>query len=105
MKSSASALPTHGGTYTRTSSYRGGSTLYRNFGKRLNARIQATVDASGGTFKPTPIEVNVLSHDLQRYAVWVGGSQLANMPHFDQSLITRAQYEECGPSIRRRLSD
>merc|ERR1712227_426662 len=90
----------------------GGSTLYKNFGKRLQqdvnnivkTRIKAMVEASGGTLAPKPLEVNVLSHDLQRFAVWFGGSMLAHMPAFPQALTTRAQYEEHGPSIMRRLS-
>jgi len=90
----------------------GGSTLYKNFGKRLQLdvkricsnRIDAMFEASGGTIKPQPIDVQVLSHDLQRYAVWFGGSMLANMPAFPQQLITREQYDECGPSIMRRVS-
>jgi len=90
----------------------GGSTLYKNFGTRLQLdvstivknRINAMVAASGGTLVPKPIDVNVLTHDLQRFAVWFGGSMLAGMPGFPQMLTTRAQYDEYGPSIMRRLS-
>jgi len=90
----------------------GGSTLYKNFGKRLqmdvkkivDTRIKAKFDESGGTIAPKPLDVSVLSHDLQRYAVWFGGSMLAGMPAFPQSLTTREQYDEYGPSIMRRLS-
>lgn len=90
----------------------GGSTLYKNFGKRLqkdvkhivDSRMKAMVEASGGSIQPKPLDVSVLTHDLQRYAVWFGGSMLANMPAFPQSLTTRAQYDEYGPSIMRRLS-
>jgi len=90
----------------------GGSTLYKNFGKRLqkdvkglvDTRMKDMVDRSGGSIQPKPLDVSVLTHDLQRYAVWFGGSMLANMPAFPQSLTTRAQYDECGPSIMRRLS-
>ena len=28
--------------------------------------------------KPKPIDVNVISHQMQRYAVWFGGSMLAS---------------------------
>jgi len=90
----------------------GGSTLYKNFGKRLqmdvkkivDTRIKAMVEASGGSLVPKPLDVSVLTHDLQRYAVWFGGSMLAGMPAFPTSLTTRAQYDEYGPSIMRRLS-
>lgn len=90
----------------------GGSTLYKNFGKRLqldvkkivDARIKGMVDASGGTLQPRPLDISVLSHDLQRYAVWFGGSMLANMGQFSNKLTTREQYAEYGPSIMRRVS-
>ena len=29
-------------------------------------------------FQPTPIDVQVISHEMQRYAVWFGGSMLAS---------------------------
>ena len=29
-------------------------------------------------FQPKPIEVQVISHQMQRYAVWFGGSMLAS---------------------------
>ena len=29
-------------------------------------------------FQPKPIDVNVISHQMQRYAVWFGGSMLAS---------------------------
>ena len=41
------------------------------------------------------------SHAMQRYAVWFGGSVLGMMPEFASLCKTRAEYEECGPSICR----
>jgi actin-related protein len=47
------------------------------------------------------VEVNVLSHQMQRFAVWFGGSVLASTPEFYTACHTKADYEEYGPSICR----
>ena len=57
--------------------------------------------ASAGKLKSMPVEVNVISHHMQRFAVWFGGSMLASTPEFNNVCHTRAAYEEIGPSICR----
>jgi len=87
----------------------GGSTMYKDFGRRLQRDIKCIVDdriarfesASGGNMKAKAIDVNVISHKRQRYAVWFGGSLLASTPEFYQYCHTKADYEEYGPSICR----
>jgi len=85
----------------------GGSTMFKDFGKRLERDIRKRVDGrlkvtealSGQT--PKPIEVAVISHNMQRYAAWFGGSMLASLPEFYSVCHTKAQYDEYGPSICR----
>jgi len=87
----------------------GGTTLFKDFAKRLKRDISRSVDyrikrseeLSGGKIKSLPLEVNVLSHHMQRYAVWFGGSMLASTPEFFGVCHTKAQYDEIGPSICR----
>jgi len=87
----------------------GGSTMFRDFGRRLQRdvkrfvdnRLKVSEDLSGGKLKPKPIDVNVVSHSMQRYAVWFGGSMLASTPEFYQVCHTKADYDEHGPSICR----
>eukprot|EP00043_Microstomoeca_roanoka_P001376 m.32336 g.32336 ORF g.32336 m.32336 type:complete len:412 (-) comp10780_c0_seq1:693-1928(-) len=87
----------------------GGSTMFKDFGRRLQRDVQKSVDArlkkseelSGGRLKPQPVEVKVVSHAMQRYAVWFGGSMLASTPDFYKVCHTKADYEEYGPSICR----
>jgi actin-related protein 3 len=87
----------------------GGSTMFKDFGKRLNRDVKRSVDfrvkrseeLSGGKMKAAPLEVNVISHHMQRYAVWFGGSMLASTPEFYNVCHTKAAYEEVGPSICR----
>lgn len=88
----------------------GGSTMFRDFDRRLqrdiqrlvNARLKTSYSLSQGRLEPKPIDVQVLSHHMQRYAVWFGGSMLASTPEFYSTYChTKAQYDEWGPSICR----
>lgn len=93
----------------------GGSTMFQHFGQRLkrdlkqlvDRRVDASVDASASAtgdrnLRSSGVEVEVISHKRQRYAVWFGGSLLASLPEFYTSCHTKAQYDEIGPSICRR---
>ncbi|KAL0327319.1 UNVERIFIED_CONTAM: Actin-related protein 3 [Sesamum angustifolium] len=87
----------------------GGSTMFKDFHRRLQRDLKKIVDARvlasdarlGGQQKAQPVEVNVVSHPIQRYAVWFGGSVLASTPEFFTACHTKAEYEECGASICR----
>jgi len=87
----------------------GGSTMFQDFSRRLNRdvkrfvddRIKRSEELSGGKIKSVPLAVNVVSHSLQRYAVWFGGSMLASTPEFYNVCHTKQQYDEHGPSICR----
>jgi len=87
----------------------GGSTMFKDFGKRLQRDIKRAVDyrikrseeISGGKIKAVPLAVNVISHHMQRYAVWFGGSMLASTGDFYNVCHTKQQYDEQGPSIAR----
>ncbi|XP_077997194.1 actin-related protein 3 [Glandiceps talaboti] len=87
----------------------GGSTMFRDFGRRLQRdlkrvveyRLKVSEELSQGRIKPKPIDVQVISHHMQRYAVWFGGSMLASTPEFYQVCHTKADYDEHGPSICR----
>eukprot|EP01036_Dinobryon_divergens_P025522 gene25522-34078_t len=68
--------------------------------------MQANIAKLGGmirenTSPPPPIDVNVITHNKQRYAVWFGGSMLASTPEFFSVCHTKAQYDEEGPRIAR----
>jgi actin-related protein 3 len=83
--------------------------MFKDFGKRLQRdikrvvdfRVQRTEELSGGRIKAKPIEVNVISHKKQRYAVWFGGSLLASTNEFYTYCHSKKEYEEYGPSICR----
>lgn len=91
----------------------GGSTMFKNFGLRLQRDIKKKVDGrmaensarlqnlSGVQAQANEIEVNVVSHSMQRFAVWFGGSMLASTSEFYRVCHTKAQYEEEGSRIAR----
>jgi len=87
----------------------GGSTMFKDFGRRLQRDVKKMVkkrqkrseELSGGKLKAQPLEVKVISHSMQRYAVWFGGSVLASTPDFYNVCHTKDQYDEYGPSICR----
>lgn len=68
----------------------GGTTMFKDFGRRLQRDIKSIVDVRMQaniarlsslhvqSAPPPAIEVNVVSHPMQRYAVWFGGSMLAS---------------------------
>nr|ACO10729.1 Actin-related protein 3 [Caligus rogercresseyi] len=84
----------------------GGSTMFKDFGRRLERDLKKSVSArlkytEQYDINTTPINVKVFSHPMQRYAVWYGGSMLATLPQFFEVCHTKAQYDEYGPSICR----
>ncbi|MCO5551035.1 hypothetical protein L7F22_004531 [Adiantum nelumboides] len=87
----------------------GGSTMFKDFQRRLqrdlkkivDARVQATISKHGLETHVQAVDVNVVSHPIQRFAVWFGGSVLASTPEFYTACHTKAEYDEYGPSICR----
>jgi actin-related protein 3 len=86
----------------------GGSTMFKHFVKRLERDVKRKVkeryDYTAAKYPDLnikPIEVNVITHRFQRFAVWFGGSMLAFQDEFLGFFHTRAEYEEQGPRIAR----
>eukprot|EP01122_Echinamoeba_exundans_P003088 TRINITY_DN13245_c0_g1_i1.p1 TRINITY_DN13245_c0_g1~~TRINITY_DN13245_c0_g1_i1.p1 ORF type:complete len:498 (+),score=165.86 TRINITY_DN13245_c0_g1_i1:70-1494(+) len=87
----------------------GGTTMFKDFGRRLNRDVKRVVDQrslrseqlSGGKIKSAPLEVKVITHNMQRFAVWFGGSMLSSTADFYNVCHTKQQYDEVGPSICR----
>lgn len=83
----------------------GGSTLYKDFGRRLQRDIKHLVDnrirasevRSGGA-RSGGLEVQVITHKRQRHGPWFGGSLLGQTPEFRSYCHTKA---EVGPYVFR----
>ena len=90
----------------------GGSTLFKDFSKRLQRDLRSIVDTRLEYVKginsdsiinnKKNIDVNVLSHSNQRHAVYTGGSFLASLDAFPSYCHSKAEYEEFGPNICRQ---
>lgn len=77
--------------------------LQRDVQRQVTQRSKLSVGLGEGSdqLQPKPIEVQVVSHHAQRYAVWFGGSLLASTPEFYQVCHRKQEYDEYGPSICR----
>lgn len=84
----------------------------KNFGKRLQQDLRGIVSdrfeankrrmAKVGTkFAGTEVKVKVVTHGMQRFAVFFGGSMMASTEQFPRFCHTKAQYEEEGARIAR----
>lgn len=88
----------------------GGSTMFKDFGRRLQRDIKSLVDArlrkyeQAAGAKSSGIEVQVVSHKRQRSAVWFGGSLMAQTPEFKNYCYSKKDYDEYGPGIVRQFS-
>lgn len=89
----------------------GGSTMFKNFEKRLRREIKERVtkrrEANAQQHKNLDVgsvkevEVNVVSHPKQRYAVWFGGSMIAHTAQFKSVCHSKEKYYEVGPRLVR----
>lgn len=74
----------------------GGNTMFPGIVKRLTKELIYLVQDS-----PTR-QINVIAPPNRNNSVWLGGSILASLSTFEEMWITRAEYEEAGPSIVHR---
>lgn len=90
----------------------GGSTLYKDFGRRLQRDIKHLVDdrirasevKSGGA-KSGGLEVQVITHKRQRHGPWFGGSLLGQTPEFRSYCHTKAEVSVCGQKTWRQSAN
>jgi len=69
----------------------GGTTMYSGISERLTTEIKRLV--------PQSITVRVIAPPERKYSVWIGGSILSSLNTFQESWITRADYDACGPEV------
>ncbi|KAL6778345.1 ARP3 [Auxenochlorella protothecoides x Auxenochlorella symbiontica] len=85
----------------------GGSTLFKGLARRLETEVQARVAARVQGRAPashaaaTGVKVHVVTHPMQHFGAWFGGSVLGASEAFREVAITRAAYMETGPTIVR----
>ncbi|XP_045117286.1 actin, clone 302-like [Portunus trituberculatus] len=69
----------------------GGNTTCPGFAERMEKEIT--------TLAPSSMQIKIIAPPERGYSVWIGGSILASLSTFKQMLITKQEYDECGPSI------
>jgi actin-related protein len=48
---------------------------------------------------PSSVKIKVISPPERKYSTWIGGSILASLSTFQQSWITKEEYDEQGPTV------
>jgi actin beta/gamma 1 len=72
----------------------GGTTMYPGIGERVTKEIVALA--------PSSMKIKVVAPPERKYSVWIGGSILSSLSTFQQMWISKAEYDESGPSIVHR---
>jgi actin-related protein len=69
----------------------GGNTMFEGIEERLTKELTALA--------PSAMKIKVLAPPERKYSVWIGGSILASLSTFQQQWISKAEYDESGPTI------
>merc|ERR1712130_451602 len=72
----------------------GGTTMYPGIADRMQKEITALA--------PSTMKIKIIAPPERKYSVWVGGSILASLSTSQAMWITKAEYDEAGPSIVHR---
>ncbi|CAM9364920.1 unnamed protein product [Choristocarpus tenellus] len=72
----------------------GGTTMFPGIGERMTKELTAVA--------PSTMKIKVVAPPERKYSVWIGGSILASLSTFQQMWISKAEYDESGPSIVHR---
>ena len=72
----------------------GGTTMYAGIAERLTKELT--------TRAPPSMKVKVVAPPERKFSVWIGGSILSSLSSFQQMWVSKAEYEEAGPSIVHR---
>lgn len=72
----------------------GGTTMFNGIAERLQKEITALA--------PSTIKIRVVAPAERRFSVWIGGSILSSLSSFQTLWVTKAEFEETGPSIVHR---
>jgi len=65
---------------------------------RIADRMQKEITA----LAPSTIKIKIIAPPERKYSCWIGGSILASLSTFQQMWISKAEYDESGPSIVHR---
>jgi len=72
----------------------GGTTMYPGIAERMTKELTALA--------PATMKIKVVAPPERKYSVWIGGSILSSLSTFQAMWISKAEYDESGPSIVHR---
>jgi len=72
----------------------GGTTMFDGIADRVNKEVVALA--------PSTMKIKVIAPAERKFSVWIGGSILSSLSTFQTMWITKAEFEESGPSIVHR---
>jgi actin-related protein len=72
----------------------GGTTMFNGIAERMQKEIKALA--------PDSMTIKIIAPPERKYSVWIGGSILSSLSTFEEMWITKAEYDEAGPSIVHR---
>ena len=72
----------------------GGNTMFPGVSERMVKEITALA--------PPTIKIKAIAPPERKYSTWIGGSILASLSTFQQSWISKQEYDESGPAIVHR---
>merc|ERR1719265_1096439 len=72
----------------------GGTTMFTGIGERMTKELTALA--------PSTMKIKVVAPPERKYSVWIGGSILSSLSAFQQMWISKAEYDESGPTIVHR---
>jgi len=72
----------------------GGTTMFGGIAERMTKELTALA--------PSTMKIKVVAPPERKYSVWIGGSILSSLSTFQQMWISKAEYDESGPSIVHR---
>jgi len=72
----------------------GGTTMFTGIAERMTKELTALA--------PSTMKIKVVAPPERKYSVWIGGSILSSLSTFQSMWISKAEYDESGPSIVHR---
>jgi len=72
----------------------GGSTMFPGIADRMQKELTALA--------PSTMKIKIIAPPVRKYSVWIGGSILASLSTFQQSWISKEEYDEYGPRFVHR---
>jgi actin beta/gamma 1 len=72
----------------------GGTTMFPGIAERMTKELAALA--------PSTVKIRIIAAPERKYSVWIGGSILSSLSTFEQMWISKAEYDESGPTIVHR---